>query len=481
MGAIKFLSAYERFLRIDERMPAEDLLRARAVYMVGWVFLLSQAVNIAFMTYTYGQWTMDHWISVVVCAVVITTTHLLRWSKNFNGFALFYSILMIAAIAGTSIPDGTAVNSAMLPLLVSGAFIAGFISGWRTMFGYTVAATALIWYLYYQSAGLPPPFGVPKDEYNMRIFMRAVQATIALCITSSALAVFSISMHNLFRLLEKNIRLAKQADLAKTNFLANMSHELRTPLNGVIGMAGLLKRTEMTPLQENYVDIINGCSTGLVTIINDVLDLSKLDAGKAEFHFEAFDLRLMLQSLVALNRPAAIEKGVDIALHWPNEMPSRIISDESRLRQISNNLIGNAVKFTNVGRIDVMLQSRAAASLNGMTEICIFVRDTGVGIAPEDVGRVFNRFEQVDNRLSSATPGTGLGLAITQNLVEKLGGRIHVQSQLGEGTIFTVQMPVRLDRRSVALAPEERTPNKRTPNKRTQGRNSGGALPQPAE
>jgi len=237
----------------------------------------------------------------------------------------------------------------------------------------------------------------------------------------------------------------------------------------------------MTPLQENYVDIINGCSTGLVTIINDVLDLSKLDAGKAEFHFEAFDLRLMLQSLVALNRPAAIEKGVDIALHWPNEMPSRIISDESRLRQISNNLIGNAVKFTNVGRIDVMLQSRAAASLNGMTEICIFVRDTGVGIAPEDVGRVFNRFEQVDNRLSSATPGTGLGLAITQNLVEKLGGRIHVQSQLGEGTIFTVQMPVRLDRRSVALAPEERTPNKRTPNKRTQGRNSGGALPQPAE
>jgi len=132
VGAIKFLSAYERFLRIDERMPAEDLLRARAVYMVGWVFLLSQAVNIAFMTYTYGQWTMDHWISVVVCAVVITTTHLLRWSKNFNGFALFYSILMIAAIAGTSIPDGTAVNSAMLPLLVSGAFIAGFISGWRT-------------------------------------------------------------------------------------------------------------------------------------------------------------------------------------------------------------------------------------------------------------------------------------------------------------------------------------------------------------
>lgn len=439
-------------------MAAEDLLRARAVYMVGWVFLLSQAVNLAFMTYTYGMWTLDHWIAVIVCTIVIITTHLLRWTKNFNGFALFYSVLMLAAIAGTSIPDNTAVNSAMLPLLVSGAFIAGLISGWRMMLGYATAATTLIWYLYFQSVNLPPPSGVPMKEYNVRIFMRAVQATIALCITSTALAVFSMSMHNLFRLLEKNIQLAKQADLAKSNFLANMSHELRTPLNGVIGMAGLLKRTEMTPVQSNYVDIIDGCSTGLVTIINDVLDLSKLDAGKSEFKFTAFDLKLMLDSLVSLNRPAAIDKGLDITLHWPETMPHRIISDESRLRQIANNLIGNAVKFTATGRIDVMLQSRAIPSQTGLTEICLFVRDTGVGIAEEDVGRVFNRFEQVDNRLSSATPGTGLGLAITQNIVEKLGGRIHVQSRVGEGTVFTVQMPVRIDRRSDHLPDETAQP-----------------------
>lgn len=452
---VKLLGAYERFLRIDKSMAAEDLLRARAVYMVGWVFLLSQAVNIAFMTYSYGIWTLDHWISVVVCTIVITTTHLLRWSKNFNGFALFYSILLLVGIGGTSIPDGTAVNSAMLPLLVSGAFIAGFISGWRMMVGYAVAATGLIWFLYFQSTSLPPPIGVPLEEYGTRIFMRAVQATIALCITSTAVAVFSYSMHRLFRLLEKNIHLAKQADLAKSNFLANMSHELRTPLNGVIGMAGLLKRTDMTPTQSNYVDIIDGCSTGLVTIINDVLDLSKLDADKSDFHFSAFDLRLMLESLVALNRPAAIDKGLEIALHWPESVPRRVISDESRLRQIANNLIGNAVKFTSTGRIDVMLQSRAISAENGLTEICMFVRDTGVGIAPENIGRVFNRFEQVDNRLSTATPGTGLGLAITQNLIEKLGGRIHVQSQLNEGTVFTVQLPVRVDRRSASLPSQD--------------------------
>jgi signal transduction histidine kinase len=295
--------------------------------------------------------------------------------------------------------------------------------------------------------GWPIPVGVDPATFETRAFMRAVQTTIALSMVSAGLSVFSVSMHHMFNLLEENIRLAQQADLAKTNFLANMSHELRTPLNGVIGMAGLLKRTDMTPTQEKYVDIIDGCSTGLVTIINDVLDLSKLDAGKAEFHFAPFDLKSMLESLVALNRPAAIDKGLLLELHWPESVPQRIISDESRLRQIANNLIGNAVKFTAEGRIDVMLQSRPIKSHDGLIEICMFVRDTGVGIPNEDIGRVFNRFEQVDNRLSSITTGTGLGLAITQNLVEKMGGQIHVQSHLGEGTIFTVQMPVREDRR----------------------------------
>lgn len=430
-------------------MPAEDLLRARAVYLISVAFLLSQTINIAFMTYIYGRWTLDHWISVAAVVAVVSTTQLLRWTKRFSGFALFYSVLMIAAIAGTAIPDGTGINSSMLPLLVAGAFITGFISGWRMMLGYAAVASGLIWYLYFMSSNMPPPSGMNPADYYPRIFMRAVQASIALCITSTALAVFSISMNRLFSLLEKNIELAKQADFAKSNFLANMSHELRTPLNGVIGMASLLKRTNMTPTQTKYVDIIDGCSTGLVTIINDVLDLSKLDSGKAEFSFAPFNFKDMLVALIALNRPAAIDKGLALDLHWPEGMAERIISDESRLRQIANNLIGNAVKFTSTGRIDVMLQSRPIKGRDGLTEICLFVRDTGRGIPDEDMSRVFNRFEQVDNRLSSKTSGTGLGLSITRNLIKGMGGQIHVQSRVGEGTVFTVQLPVRIDRRSI--------------------------------
>ncbi len=438
-------------MRIDPSMGAVDILRARAVYMLGWVFILSQLINLIFMSHSYDEWTLDHWIAVGAIATIFLATHYLRYAKAFMGFAAFYSLLMLLGILGTSLPDQTGIHTAMLPLLVAGAVINGFISDWRMVVIYAFCSLSIVWYLYRASMGWPVPAGVDPVAFQSRSFMRAVQTTIAFSMVSAGLAVFSVSMHHMFNLLEENIRLAQNADMAKTNFLANMSHELRTPLNGVIGMAGLLKRTEMTPTQANYVDIIDGCSTGLVTIINDVLDLSKLDAGKAEFQFAPFDFKAMLLSLVALNRPAAIDKGLMLELHWPEDVPERIVSDESRLRQIANNLIGNAVKFTDQGRIDVMLQCRPIESHEGLLEICLFVRDTGVGIHADHIGRVFKRFEQVDNRLSATTTGTGLGLAITRNLVEKLGGQIHVQSQLGEGTTFTVQMPVRKDRHASLL------------------------------
>ena len=448
MKKIRIISALEQFLRFDDSLNASDLLRARAVYMIAGVFTLSQVFNIFLMTKVHGGWVLDHWVSTIVVGCLITSVLLLRYSKNFTAYGAFYATLILLGIAITATPDGTGINSTLVPLIIAGAVTTACMSNWKVVAVYSALAFGLIWWLYAVSISQIAMPSVVMEAYTLNLLMRAVQATIALSIVSATIILFSITMNNLFDLLEKNIDLAKRADLAKSNFLANMSHELRTPLNGVIGMAGLLKGTSMTPVQEKYVDIIDGCSTGLVTIINDVLDLSKLDSGNVEFNLESFDLRKVLESLVALNQAAVLERKSHLTLHWDENLPRYILSDEARWRQIANNLIGNAVKFTSAGEIDVIVKARPMSPESGLTEICLFVRDTGVGISEEDLDRVFNRFEQIDNRLSTETTGTGLGLAITQNLIEKLDGRISVQSTLGVGTMFVVQLPVQIDSRA---------------------------------
>ena len=238
---------------------------------------------------------------------------------------------------------------------------------------------------------------------------------------------------------------AEQAALAKSQFLATMSHEIRTPLNGVLGFTDLLQRTELTPVQRQYVDLQREAGTALLTIINDILDFSKLDAGKVTIAPAPIELRSLTESCVEWFRPAAEKKGLKLAWNFAADLPSWVKADGPRLQQVLCNLLSNAIKFTRVGgvSVDVRRGERQPAQL------VIAVHDSGIGIPAEKLSLLFQRFSQLDGSISREFGGTGLGLAITQRLVELMGGQISVSSVLDRGSSFIIAMPL-----EIAAAPK---------------------------
>jgi len=244
---------------------------------------------------------------------------------------------------------------------------------------------------------------------------------------------------------------AENASQAKSEFLANMSHEIRTPLNGVLGMLQLLRHKNTPEKQACYLDMAYDSGCKLLSLLNDILDFSRMEAGGLSLLNEPFALRQTFESVANLFQASCVDKGLALDFQVDDSVPERLMGDEARLRQVLFNLVGNAVKFTPTGSVRVSAWARPVASHPGRFRLYLEVCDTGVGIPADKLGRVFERFTQADGSHARRFEGAGLGLAIVRRIVELMGGGIVVDSEQGAGT--TVSMHLLLDDPAQQAAP----------------------------
>lgn len=285
-------------------------------------------------------------------------------------------------------------------------------------------------------------------------------------ITAIALFIFvpvDIFLQRLLRNLQRErnraeaaVERAKIADRAKSEFLANMSHEIRTPMNGVMGMAELLAKSELNARQRTFTDIIVKSGASLLTIINDILDFSKIDAGQMELDPEPFNLSSAIEDVATLISARVAEKDLELIVRIDPNVPASLIGDAGRFRQIITNILGNAVKFTDVGHIYVNAFVVPVFDGNGdeivdgeNVDIRIDIEDTGVGILQEQADAIFEKFSQVDGSATRKHEGTGLGLSISSSLVRLMNGQISVKSEIDEGSTFSIELSMAVDKKVV--------------------------------
>jgi signal transduction histidine kinase len=281
--------------------------------------------------------------------------------------------------------------------------------------------------------------------------LNKVMLAAVIGVSASSLILFALALVLLIRPvsktfeamdeeLEKSEIAIKEALNAKTEFLSNMSHEVRTPLNGVIGMSELLLQSKLAEEQRAFTRTIHNSALQLLDLLNNVLDVAKMQSSKSEITKERFSLSDCVEQVVDLMKPVAMSKKVELMSDFQNNVPLEVIGDENRIRQILINLVNNAIKFTDKG--EVVIHTEVINTEQEFTQLQFGVIDTGIGIESEKLHRIFDSFYQVDSSSHKKYSGSGLGLSICQSLAQELGSKINVQSTVGKGSTFSFSVVV---------------------------------------
>lgn len=432
----RWIAKYEALLRIPADCPEETLMRLRAIWVIGWLFVCTQIFNMTIMSISYGKWTYDHWIALIAMTLVAISIHALRWHKDFLFYARFYSLLLLAGMLGSALPEHTGINSALVPFLTMGPLINGYIAGRRAAIGYAVLAFLILCLLYWVTLSHPPVFVEGGYERETNRFAQACFALIMSTVMSSMLAE---QAHSALVTMRANAERASNAEAAKSRFLATMSHELRTPLNGVIGLTDALIAGDLPEREKSITRTIRQSGESLLLILNDLLDLSKIEAGKLAIDPRPCDPTEIVRSATDSWRETAAAKDLSLTIEIDPELPSCFLVDDLRLRQIVHNLVSNAIKFTTTGTVHVSAKVDDEAR---RPTLALRVTDSGRGVPPELADRIFEAFEQGERGTTRQYGGTGLGLPICRMLAELMGGSIRIEATSPAGTTFLLTLPI---------------------------------------
>ena len=455
----------EAWLRIDPDGPTSEVMRARAVYLIGGAFILTQVINMISMRYSYGGFTLDHLISATACVLVVATIYMLRVHKTFWIYALVFSTLIIAATFASALPERTGINSALLPFFVLGIIMNGFVSGLRSTLLFSVFALASVWFLFWVSSNYhhTPIFDV--ERFADRNFQRAMQCSLAIVMITLVAGVFSHHMHAAFAQLETDVELAEAADRDKTLFLTTMSHELTTPLNGIISLSDVLAEERLTPDQREMVALIGRSGADLQAIIRNVLTYSQIEQNRIAIDAAPFNPTALIARTIRPHMRQAHAKGLTFDTQLSRSVPPALLGDAARLSQIVDALLSNAVKFTDRGGVQISAMCRTLETPDmpdalPLVSLVIAVRDTGAGIPDDQLSAIYDRFRQGDGSITRKHGGTGLGLTVAQGLSQAMGATLGAQSRVpsgagdtSAGSLFTLALTLPIAREAAEPDP----------------------------